>query len=258
METRLSFEMRMQPDETTCGPTCLHAVYNYYGEDMRLTQVINEVPHFDEGGTLAVFLAGHALKRGYQATIYTYNLHVFDPTWFQLSSNQLREKLRLQIQYKNNNPKLRVATKGYLEFLELGGRLRFKDLTSRLIQSYLRRSIPILTGLSATYLYQSPREYGTSLEYDDIRGEPSGHFVVLSGYDPITRHVLVADPLYPNPLMKKTYYEIEIDRVIAAILLGILTHDANFLILEPGSEKRKENVNAYRREQSQTLVLEHS
>ena len=24
---------RPQPDETTCGPTCLHAVFRYFGED---------------------------------------------------------------------------------------------------------------------------------------------------------------------------------------------------------------------------------
>lgn len=247
METRLAFEMNLQPDETTCGPTCLHAVYHYYEDSISLPNVIHEVPHFDEGGTLAVFLACHALKRGYHATIYTYNLHVFDPTWFQLSSRQMQEKLRLQMQYKSL-PKHRVATKGYLEFLELGGKLRFRDLTSRLLHGYLKRSIPVLTGLSATYLYQSPREYGANLDYDDIRGEPSGHFVVLCGFDPITRKVLVADPLYPNPLQAKKYYEVDMDRVKTAILLGILTYDANFLIIEPSLQRRMNDVNPNRGE----------
>lgn len=247
METRLAFEMGLQPDETTCGPTCLHAVYKYYDDPLSLSGIIKEVPHFDEGGTLAVFLACHALKRGYQATIYTYNLHVFDPTWFHLKTNQIKEKLRLQLQYKNN-PKLRVATRGYIEFLELGGKLRFKDLNSRLIYSYLRRSIPILTGLSATYLYQSPREYGPNLDYDDVRGDPSGHFVVLCGCDLVTRKVLLADPLYPNPLKVKTYYEVDLDRVKTAILLGIVTYDANFLIIEPRLPRRITDVNFNRSE----------
>ena len=33
--------------------------------------------------TLAVLLGCHALRRGYEATIYTFNLQVFDPTWFE-------------------------------------------------------------------------------------------------------------------------------------------------------------------------------
>jgi hypothetical protein len=34
--------------------------------------------------------------------------------------------------------------------------------------------------LSATYLYQTKREFDN--EYDDIRGNPVGHFVVICGY----------------------------------------------------------------------------
>jgi hypothetical protein len=32
------------------------------------------------------------------------------------------------------------------------------------------------------------------------------------------------------------YYEIKIDRVIGAILLGVLTHDANLLVIEPARQ----------------------
>ncbi len=28
---RLLLTMLPQPDETTCGPTCLHAIYRYWG-----------------------------------------------------------------------------------------------------------------------------------------------------------------------------------------------------------------------------------
>ena len=71
-----------QPDDSTCGPTSLHAVYQYFDDDISLDQVIKEVSFLEEGGTLAVMLGCHALKRGYKVKIYTYNLHVFDPTWF--------------------------------------------------------------------------------------------------------------------------------------------------------------------------------
>jgi hypothetical protein len=127
-----------------------------------------------------------------------------------------------------------VATHAYLDFLSLGGRLRFKELTPGLIRGFLEAGRPLLTGLSATYLYGCPRELGEHrLVYDDVRGSPTGHFVVLSGYDSETHEVLVADPLRENPRFQPHYYRVGIQRVIGAILLGVLTYDANFLVVEP-------------------------
>lgn len=232
MKTQLHLEILPQPDETTCGPTGLHAVYRYYGDDIPLEQVIAGVPALEGGGTLSVLLACHALRRGYRATIFTYELQLFDPTWFRPAGPDLRERLAAQMAVKED-PKLHVASRAYLEFLELGGQLRFEDLTKTLIRQYLRRSIPILTGLSATYLYRAAREHGPADEYDDIRGTPSGHFVVLCGYDRERRTVLVADPLVSNPVGSGQYYDIDLNRVICSILLGVTTYDANLLIVRP-------------------------
>jgi len=82
-------------------------------------------------------------------------------------------------------------------------------------------------------LYRCAREYGANLEFDDIRGEPSGHFVILCGYDRQTKQVRIADPHAKNPYSSSLKYDVPIDRVICSILLGILTYDANFLIIRP-------------------------
>lgn len=237
MESRLKLDILRQPDDTTCGPTCLHAVYRYFGEDVSLPQVIHEVHTLEEGGTLAVLLGNHALKRGYDATLYTLDLHMMDPTWFLPDSEPLAGRLALQAEFKTSS-KLRLATQAYLEFLERGGEIFMEDFTAALIRKYLKRSIPILTGLSATYLYWAAREHGPKFAPDDIRGVPAGHFVVLTGYHPETREVLVADPFLPNPLAPGHHYLMNIDRVIAAILLGILTYDANMLIIEPRTQRK--------------------
>lgn len=236
MESKLYLHMLPQPDETTCGPSCLHAVYNYFGDDISLDTVVTEVKSLKGGGTLEVFLACHALRRGYSAIIYTYNLKVFDPTWFAAGVD-IRQKLTAQIDAKENQ-KLHTATEGYLDFLGLGGDLRFEDLTTSLIRKYLNKSVPVLAGLSATYLYKSSREYGDKGDWDDIKGEAAGHFVALSGYDKTSRNVLVADPMTPNPLSESHHYEIMIDRVLCAILLGVLTYDANLLIIRPHKRKK--------------------
>ena len=60
----------------------------------------------------------------------------------------------------------------------------------------------------------------------------AGHFVVVQGYDYDRDHILVADPLPDTPLVDKHYYSVEISRLLAAIHLGILTYDANLLVIE--------------------------
>lgn len=221
-----------QPDDTTCGPTCLQSIYHYHGDDLSLPQVISAVPTLPHGGTLGVLLAIAALRRGYGATIHSYNLNVFDPTWFGLPPTALIEKLREQIRVRRS-PRRRLAAEGYIEFLQLGGHLKFDPLSGALIRGYLNRGRPLITGLSSTYLYQAAREHGPDDIPDDIRGDPTGHFVVLCGYDRKARLVEIADPLQSNPHCASQHYSISINRVLSSIMLGVLTYDANVIALEP-------------------------
>lgn len=236
MDHRLRFDILPQPNSVTCGPTCLHAVYRYLGHELPLEQVINETQSLQEGGTLAVMLGCHALRRGFRATILTCNLHIFDPTWFGLHGEMcdpsaVIEKLRQQASAKKL-PKLRLASEVYVEFLQLGGRIRMEDLNAGLLRRYLKQNIPMLTGLSATFLYRESREVVGSTAPNDVLGEPSGHFVVMCGYDKEKRSVLIADPWQPNPLSDDHIYVVDLDRVICSILLGIVTYDANLLVIE--------------------------
>ena len=231
MKERHQLELTVLPqrDDITCGPTCLEAVYRYHGLKVQLESLIADVVSLPDGGTLAVWLACHALQRGFAADIYTYNLHLFDPTWFD-GKVSIAERLTAQKAYKCD-AKMVHAANGYLEFLKLGGSLRFKELNAKLIRGLLSKQQPILTGLSATYLYDCAREHDN--EYDDLRGGPTGHFVVLSGYDREARQVSVADPMLDNPKFGGQYYKVGIARLIGAILLGVLTHDANLLVIHP-------------------------
>jgi hypothetical protein len=234
---RLEIEIQPQPDDVTCGPTCLHAVYRYYGDAVALGQVVAEVGALETGGTIAVMLACHALRRGYRVTIYTYNLHLFDPTWFASPDVDLRAKLAAQARAKDDR-KLRFATEAYLEFLSLGGRVKYEELSARLLRRHLRRGHPLLAGLSSTYLYGSAREATTGGNAaDDIGGTPGGHFVVLHGYEPEERIVHVADPYQDNPLDDGLHYAVGMDRLVGAILLGVITWDANLTIIEPRADE---------------------
>jgi len=227
----LKINIKRQPTEETCGPTCLQAVYNYFEDKIGLDQVIKEVQQLQSGGTLGVLLGTHALSRGYHVTIYTYNLHMFDPTWFN-GEISVYNKLEEQMKHKTSK-RFQFASKAYLNYIEQGGEIMFRELNSSLISHYLTQQIPVLTGLSATYLYQSAREVGETNSYDDVRGEPAGHFIVVNGYEKESKSVLIADPYTPNPFMDGHFYKVKTQRLLNAILLGVITYDANLLIIQP-------------------------
>jgi len=234
--------MLPQPDDESCGPTCLHAVYRYWGEKVALDEVMKSARSLNVTGagrgTLAVMLGIDALTRGYDATLYTFNLLVFDPTWFASNGTAspifLRKKLQAQAEARSvDDPRFRVATASYLEFVRLGGSIRYRDLTSRLISRFILGGVPVLTGVCATYLYRCAREFGPDDDYDDLRGVPTGHFVVLHGYDTKKRKVTVADPLADNPGFDSQQYVVSMARLVPAIMLGVLTYDANLLVITP-------------------------
>jgi len=237
VHTELSLEILPQPTDETCGPACLHAVYGFFGEELPLQRVVDEVTRLGTGGTLAAYLGTHALERGFGATIYTYNLELFDPTWFDDADPNLETRLRAQAEVKPFD-RLRAATEAHLEYLEAGGSVRFEDLTPDLIRRILSGGRPIMTGLSATYLYSCAREVYVKdkATYDSIRGFPTGHFVVLHGYDASTDSVLVADPYPDNPLAGGHNYRVGIVRLLGAIMLGVLSYDGNLLVIDPDGE----------------------
>jgi hypothetical protein len=220
-----------QPDGTSCGPTCLHAVYRHFGRAPTLSEVIAAVPEVENGGTFNALLGADALRRGFSATLYTWNLTLFDPTWFGLDADGLAARLRRQREAVPAG-KRRHATEAYLEFLARGGRVRFEALEPALFRRLLADG-PVIAGLSATYLYECIREVPATGAHDDARGEPVGHFVVLTRYDAAGDRVCVADPFHPNPLAEGPVYGVGVMRLMAAILLGVLTFDGNLLVIRP-------------------------
>lgn len=234
----LKVNIKPQPDDVTCGPTCLHAVYNYYHDSINIDDVIREVQQVKGGGTLGVMLGTHALQRGYDVTIYTYNLHIFDPSWFTDPDVELADKLAEQMLHKNSH-RIMFASRAYIKYLKMGGKIKFEELSLKLLKKYLTKKTLILTGLSATYLYRSPREIGETNQYNDVEGEPAGHFVIINGFSKESREVFIADPLNPNPMAKSQHYRVGVDRLLNAILLGIVTYDANLLIIKPKSTEQQ-------------------
>jgi hypothetical protein len=222
----------VQPDETSCGPTCLAKVLEYHGEAGALDDLVQGVRRLPDGGTLAVFLGLEALRRGYGATVWSYDTWVFDPTWFALSPAALRAKLSARA--ASTPPgKLRTTLDAYAEFVAGGGRVAWRELEPRLLVRLLDQRRPILTGLNATYLYRQVRERPEDGKDDDVRGEPVGHFVVISGYRRGGRSFDVRDPSTHAPFGRDGRYVVPAARLVNSILLGEGTYDDVLLEVRP-------------------------
>lgn len=225
----------LQPDDVTCGPTCLRKVYAFYGENSELEEIVAALQRNEDGGTMAVYLAISALKRGYNARIFSYDQRIFDPTWVNLSPEQLIGKITARRQYLVDVKRVQAAD-AYVQFLQMGGELAFKELTHCLLREIIDRGHPVLAGLSATYLYRFARERWEPstqrLIEDDVAGEPSGHFVVITGYDNWGRTLSVLDPAENVPAPGGRVV-VEASRLINAILLGDVTYDAVLLEVWP-------------------------
>lgn len=226
-----TFQVKRQPSPTTCGQTCLHAIYDWYDKEVTLEQVVEAVPTLHEGGTLAVHLGLDALTRGYKSKLYSCNLRVLDPTWFPSKRNLLIEKLADSRQVRTNK-KEKIELEALEAFVRHGGKLTMEALTRNLLRKHLKRKEPLLTGLSSTFLYGDKREIPDTGKPDDLAGKPEGHFVVLHGFDQTSNRVTVHDPYPHTPFGVDHCYPIHIDRLINAILLGVLTHDANILVIQ--------------------------
>ena len=222
----------IQPDDVTCGPTCLRKVYDFYGLEVEIDEIVSALERNEDGGTLAVFLGIAALRRGFRARIFSYDLRIFDPTWHRLPAPELAEKIHQRVPHLLDGKRLRAAS-AYIRFLEMGGELAFDELTPSLLKEIIDREHPVLAGLSATYLYRHMRErWDEMLDRpvdDDVRGEPTGHFVVISGYQHWGRRLTVLDPFEYVPGQEDGRTVVEAQRLINAILLGDVTYDAVLL-----------------------------
>ena len=155
----LQLHIQPQPDDTTCGPTCLDAIYRYYGQAVPLEDLIVAVPKTPSGGTADVYLANDALRRGFKVAIHTHNIRMFDPTWFAPGVD-IAQKLRAQKAAKGaERPVLTQLTPAYVEFLERGGELHFTDLNAAFLRRHLKRGVPVLTGPNVQNFQEIANEF---------------------------------------------------------------------------------------------------
>ncbi len=235
-----------QPDEVSCGPTCVAQVLRLFGETRPLSDLLNQVRRNADGGTQAVWLGQLALDLGYRARLYPFGVRVFDPTWWRLEPAELISRLEARSAALSRQPGRErdvITTDAWRDFVSAGGKVAFVEPSPKLLVRILDRGRPIICGLSASWLYRESRERPDDNVSDDILGEPVGHFVVVRGYTGGGLHLHIVDPAddpppsLPSPKAAPPSahgeYPLPASRLLHAVLLGDTTRDAVLLEIWP-------------------------
>lgn len=67
--------------------------------------------------------------------------------------------------------------------------------------------------------------------YDEWMGAATGHFIIIQGYDTADETLYIADPYAPHPLSNDHYYKTSFSHWLHAHLLGIVSYDAELLVI---------------------------
>jgi len=215
-----------QPDECSCGLSCLKMVLACHGRSFFHDDLNELTPPNPDIGLYDSHLGLAAIQLGFAATIYTYNYRIFHPIWNRLSRKDLMGKLATR-QMCAMTPQQALAAELYIEFLRAGGELLFYPLSRELILAHFNRDLPLIAALDMSFLYDC------MAFYDEFSEHRATHFVVLHGYNPEDNTFFISDPWYSIPLPNKNgQYYIDADRVINAIFLGQERNDSAIIVIQ--------------------------
>jgi len=190
---------------SSCGHSSLLQVLAYYGTNLELKEVVKEISNCEVDelklGASECELGMFAIKRGFKSTVVSLDVRRFDATWFELSSEELKKKLELRSEFLHKlSPEdikegqgtqyLDNVTKYYSEYLEKEGKVKFLPISKELIKKYIDNKIPVIALVSSQLYFKKARKYNG--EFDDIKGKPTGHWIVVSGYD--ENNFIITDP----------------------------------------------------------------
>lgn len=224
-----------QPDDVSCGPTCLSQVLAWHGAQHDIDALAGQLRRNADGGTQGVYLGRLALELGYRVRLYPFGVRIFDPTWWECEDEEIIELLDARAAALSD-PGERDTVMAWADYLRAGGYLAFREPSPRVLTRALDLGRPLICGLNATWLYREARTRRHDNQDDPIGGHAAGHFVVIRGYTGEGRHLHVNDPSPDAPFSKGTSagrYPLSANRLLHALLLGDGTGDAVLVEIWP-------------------------
>ncbi|MBN1900523.1 hypothetical protein JW926_04265 [Candidatus Sumerlaeota bacterium] len=222
---KLDIAPEIQPDDISCGLSCLKMVLDYYDQEQDMQALSEICPPLYDIGLFDSQLGKTAIDLGFDVTIYTYNYRIFHPIWNRLHLSDLIGKLVIK-QACAMTPHQALSARHYIEYLQKGGELLFYPLSKELILAHLDQEIPVIAALDMSFLYDCVAFYDEFSEYR------ATHFVIIHGYDPKRNVFHVCDPWHSIPIPHENgRYAVDADRVINAIFLGQDRNDSSLIVI---------------------------
>lgn len=238
-----SIKHQYQPTSTTCSPTSLSMLLDYYGIQKSIEDISREVPQVqnekgESFGTINQQLATYCRRLGFDVAMYTFDCQIIDQAWAGLSKAVLLERLEAR---KSGwaVPALgslwnEAYVQSYIDFLHAGGTLQISPApTSDLIYGLLENG-PIFACVSMSTMYGHGRiriinEHSEIL--DDVNGRALNHSIVISGYDTNGNLQII------DPFIEPGQHTVPMEQTIAAIATAQIECDNLLFQLSRGDDR---------------------
>ncbi|MBD3362355.1 hypothetical protein GF362_01395 [Candidatus Dojkabacteria bacterium] len=211
--------IKQKADSSACGPSCLQAIYKYYGKDLKLKMILEDLHIDKDTSTYVSQLARHLNTNHLSTTLISSNPFVVSPDWKAKPKKVVIKELKEWILHHFNKGKVEniwIKEALYLLFyLQEGGNLKISNITTDLIDKYLEDQNLILCCLAENWIW-GKRKISKVVEYDNIKGHVNGHFVIV--YDKNKGDYQISDP-YPTSIENKEgLYAINKEELLTATL----------------------------------------
>lgn len=141
-------------------------------------------------GTWTSYLGIYAIKQGFDVLLYYCNVRYIDPSWFNLPRRKLMKKLKTALK-KEKNKRKKDGLISLLDYIKEKGKIIFQIPSKNLIINYLKTKCPVIVCVTNTILHNKKR-FDFKKQKTSEYGEPSGHFIVISGYE--NGNFIISDP----------------------------------------------------------------
>lgn len=219
-----------------CVQASASQLLSYYGIEKSINEIKDEVPVYinTQGvkqGTSLGHIAAYIQSLGIKTTIHSSDIVIFDPTWKDKSSEELLQLLSQRKAYVKHGiydeEAINLIVDGYTTLLRAGGDIDLSIVDSIFIQRCLEKG-PLFLVVSYNSLNNCAKyehEQGKPTQ-DSIKGIPSTHAIIISGYKNGIFDIVDPDFEYGG------YRKIPESRLIAAYYLAETDMDCMFMSFE--------------------------
>ncbi|OGG30705.1 hypothetical protein A2973_05385 [Candidatus Gottesmanbacteria bacterium RIFCSPLOWO2_01_FULL_49_10] len=199
----------------SCGPICLQNVYEHFGLDVSLDDILTSLRVTENDTTYLSQLAKDVVSRGLDSVIITSYAVSVSPDWEGKSAQEVLSRLD---EWAKSNPRDKfIIDATYLrDYLRAGGRVVVTDLSTTLIDTFLGDGYKAVVCLEESWLW-GRRKRDKVAQFDDIYGSARGHIVVV--FDSTDTEYIVSDP-YPTGLSgREGIYPVPKDKLFISMAM---------------------------------------